>query len=81
MKSLINFRKLFKTSYKVYSTSKRLQAVRTVARGGKFYQLLPDKENTAQSVSINFTHKNNWLLALNKNPEYSVWKLTSQSLS
>ena len=31
---------------------KRLQAVRTVAKGGKFYRLPPDKENTVYITVI-----------------------------
>ena len=44
-KEIFNFGKTFK----------RLQAVRSVASGGKFYRLPPDKENTVSVLKICFS--------------------------
>ena len=42
-----NLHIFFKKKYLIFKkTFKRLQAVRSVASGGKFYRLPPDKENT-----------------------------------
>ena len=53
IRSQLSFVKIFLVNLQA------VQAVRSVASGGKFYQLLPDKENTENGSQLEQSRKEN----------------------